>query len=82
MVQEYQELSFSRHKSWVQVRLMDLDKAFSSMSDVHKEAIFVVGYMGATVREAEAILDKPFVSIWRHYVHGLDHLARHMNGVA
>lgn len=80
LVNDYDELSYLRSKSWVQVRLMDIDRAFKALRPKEREAVLLCGMVGLTVRSAGKLVGVDFTTMFRRYVRGLDYLARYLNG--
>ena len=80
LVEEYEELNDLRSKSWIQVRLIDLDRAFVRLPRVYKEAILLCGFVGLTTRSAGKVLGISHEAVRKRYIRGLDNLARLLNG--
>ena len=45
LVEDYDELLSSRHKAWIQVRLLDVEQTLKRLSPPHREAVFLVGFV-------------------------------------
>jgi DNA-directed RNA polymerase specialized sigma24 family protein len=80
LVENYEELNDLRSKAWVQVRLMDIDRAFAALRPKEKTAVLLCGLLGFTVRTASALVDVPLATMWRHYQRGLVNMASYLNG--
>jgi DNA-directed RNA polymerase specialized sigma24 family protein len=80
VVENYDELQYLRYKSWVQVRLMDIDMALRSLRPKHYEAVLLCGMFGLTVRTAGILVGVSKDTMHRRYVRGLGDLARFLNG--
>lgn len=80
LVEDYDELQASRSKPWIQVRLMDIDRAFKALPPKLKVAVLLCGFMGMTVRTAGVIVDEPKSTMYRRYMNGLTYLASYLNG--
>lgn len=79
LVEEYGELSGLRHKAWILVRLLDVERSLRRLSPPHREAIFLVGMAGLSLREAATILDVSKDTVARRYNRGIQELVRYLN---
>lgn len=80
LIEDYEELGDSRSKAWIQVRLMDIDRAVAHLPPKLKVAVLLCGIMGLTVRTAGKLVDVPTTTMYRRYVNGMSYLASYLNG--
>lgn len=80
LVEDYEELSGLRSKAWIQVRLMDIDKAWEALPPTEKEAVLLVGFMGLRLQTAAKLVDQKLSTMWHRYTRGLRYLASYLNG--
>ena len=75
LVEEYESLNALRAtRPGVQIRLMDIDAALQKLSKVHREAIFLCGLYGLTVRSAGRLVGVSKTLMHRRYIKALDAL--------
>lgn len=80
IVENYEELSDSRSKAWIHVRLMDIEQAYKSLRPKPKAAVLLCGFIGLTVRTAAILVGVPKSTMFSRYEHGLQKMASYLNG--
>lgn len=81
LVEDYEELDGLRSKAWIQVRLMDIDRAYSALPPTEKAAVLLCGFIGLPVRQAGILVGvQDHTKMWRRYQRGLAYLASYLNG--
>lgn len=80
LVSEYQELCAVRHKSWIQVRLLDVERASKRLSKPLFEAVILCGVHGLTMRTAGVLVGKDPATMLRRYMRGIDGIVTYLNG--
>jgi DNA-directed RNA polymerase specialized sigma24 family protein len=80
LVEEYEKLMGGRSRSFIHVRLMDLDKALPKLLPKERQAIYLHGQMGMSVRSAGQVVGMAPTSLFRRYNEGIAHLVKIMNG--
>lgn len=72
LVEEYESLNALRAtRPGIQIRLMDIDQALQKLSRVHREAIYLCGYHGLTVRSAGRLVGVSKTLMHRRYTSAL-----------
>lgn len=75
LVEEYESLNALRAtRPGIQIRLMDIDMALHKLSKVHREAVFLCGFLGLTVRSAGKVTGVGKSMMHKRYTRALDAL--------
>ena len=80
LVEEYEELDSLRSKSWIQVRLMDIDQAITHLPPAEKLAVLLNGKRGMLYSSAAKLAEVDTSTMFRRYWRGLLYLASYLNG--
>lgn len=80
VVEGYDELTGLRHKSFIQVRLLDVELAMRKLSMPHRQAVMLCGLMGFTTRAAGGIMGVSSTTMHKRYRRGLRELVQILNG--
>jgi DNA-directed RNA polymerase specialized sigma24 family protein len=80
LVEGYTELIAYRHKPYLMVRLLDVQRAIRWCSQKSRDALFVVGVLGIPLRDAGVALEVSKDTAQRRYRRGLQELTRKLNG--
>lgn len=80
VTEEREELDGSRHKTFILVRLMDIDRAWHNLPPREKEAVLLVGMLQLPLRQAANLLSASHQTVWRRYNRGLEYMAHYLNG--
>lgn len=81
LIEDYEELDALRAtRSFILVRLMDIDRALKVLPPKEREALLLCGQIGLTMRTAGAILGVSAQTMSNRYNHGLGNMARFLNG--
>ena len=80
LVEDYDELLSSRHKAWIQVRLLDVEQTLKRLSPPHREAVFLVGFVGLSLRQAGEVAGTSKDTINRRYQRGIQEIVGYLNG--
>lgn len=79
LVEGYEELNASRHKSWIQVRLMDIDQCLRRVNPDHATALVYYGMAGYPLRQVASAVGVSKDTILRRYRRGLQELVDYLN---
>jgi DNA-directed RNA polymerase specialized sigma24 family protein len=80
LVETWARLQPHRAKAFFQVRLLDLEVAFSKLSLWERQTVLCMGFADLTSRETAILLGVHFSTAARWYTRALDKLTKHMNG--
>jgi hypothetical protein len=80
LVEGYGELRLLKHRPFIFPRLVDLEWAYTRLSEPHRQAILVYGLMGHSLDPAASRLGIPRTTLHTRYRQGLEALTRLMNG--
>lgn len=80
MIEDYEELRDLRHKAWLHVRLIDIERVLPKLPRVYREAILLCGMVGLTTRTAGHLLGVSHTAIRKRYIKGLSALVIKLNG--
>lgn len=80
IVDGYAELTGYRQKPYLQVRLLDVERGLRRTSLVYAQAMFLVGMLGLSLREAGKVLGVSKDTVYRRYSRGIQELTRKLNG--
>lgn len=73
-------MEFRREKSWIVVRLCDIDQGLKRMPPKYYQAVLTVGLLGESTRWAGEQFGVSHQTMWVRYQRGLEWLARYLNG--
>ena len=79
VVEGYLELNEIRHKSFIQVRLLDLERVLPRLSLPYRQAILLCGMVGLTTRTAGRLLGVSNVAMHKRYKRALREILRQLN---
>jgi DNA-directed RNA polymerase specialized sigma24 family protein len=80
LVEEYEALNALRHKPWIQVRLMDIDRTVRKLSRPHRTAVLLCGIVGLTTRSAGLLVGESKSTMNRRYRRGMMEILTKLNG--
>lgn len=80
LVEGYTELIGYRHKPYLMVRLLDIQRSTKWCSKITRDALFFVGVLGLPLREAGNAMEVSKDTAQRRYKRGLQELTRKLNG--
>jgi DNA-directed RNA polymerase specialized sigma24 family protein len=76
----WEELQELRHKAWIHVRVMDVERTVRRLPRVYREAILLCGMIGLTTRTAGKLVGVSHTAMRKRYMRGLDVLVIKLNG--
>lgn len=79
LIEGYSELSATRHKLYLLVRLCDLDLAIRAMPPKEYQATLLVGLIGIDIRAAGVALGVSHQTAWRRYRRGITWITDFLN---
>lgn len=79
LIEGYEELQGVKHKAYVLVRLMDIDRALPLLTLKQRQAVFLVGMLGMDTRSAGDVLGISHEAVLKRYRHGLVRLTEILN---
>jgi DNA-directed RNA polymerase specialized sigma24 family protein len=80
ILEGWEELRELRHKAWIHVRMMDVDRILWSLPRVYKEAILLCGLVGLTTRTAGKLAGVSHTAMRKRYIRGVERLVIRLNG--
>ena len=80
LIEGYTELIDYRHKPYLMVRLLDVERGTRWCSRITRDALFFVGVLGLPLREAGIAMEVSKDTAQRRYRRGLQELTRKLNG--
>lgn len=75
-----EELRELKKKSWVHVRLIDMQQAYDQLPYEQREAVLLCGYLGLSSRVASPIAGVSHATVAKRYASGLKAMAAILNG--
>ena len=79
IVEGYSELTELRFKSFIQVRLLDLERVLRRLSVPYRQAILLCGMVGLTTRSAGKLVGVSAVTMNKRYKRALQEILRQLN---
>lgn len=79
IVEEYAELRYKKHRPFILVRLMDLERVLRRLSPKHRAAVLLCGMVGLTTRTAGVLAGVSKDTMHRRYQRGLGEIVMHLN---
>ena len=76
----YEELVEFNHKAWINVRLIDLRRAYASLKPERQQAVLLCGLLGYSTRQAAPVLQVSHTTVANRYKAGLDAMKIYLNG--
>lgn len=76
----YEELGAGENKAWIQVRLIDLRRAFETLKPERQQAVLLVGMLGYSTRQAAPYLQVSHTTVANRYKAGLGAMKLYLNG--
>lgn len=77
----YEELTEERQKAWINVRLIDLHRAYAQLKPERQQAVLLCGLLGYSTRQAAPILQVSHTTVANRYKAGLGAMKAYLNGV-
>jgi len=68
-------------KAWIQVRIIDLRRAFDTLKPERQQAVLLVGLLGYSTRQAASYLQVSHTTVANRYKAGLGAIQAYLNGV-
>ena len=82
LVEGYEELTSLRHKAWIQVRILDMWRAYSQIPREYQAAVLLMGFLGMSSRNASPLAYVSHSTVARRYASGLSAMMSKMNGAS
>lgn len=79
LAEGYEELKEFHTKAWIHVRLIDMWRAFDSLTREHQGVILLVGMYGLSTRAAAPILGVSHTTVAKRYNQGLSAMRLFLN---
>jgi DNA-directed RNA polymerase specialized sigma24 family protein len=80
LVDDYTEFAEMKHKGWIHVRLIDIDRGVRTLPPLERLCVLLIGKFGLSQREVAELLDMPHQKINRRYHRGIHRIYTFLNG--